>query len=503
MTRRTRRCMRHGRLTLLSRRVMLRLLVAGASGLLFGCSRSSSPSPAAPTTLAQTAVPAAQPLATQPARPAAEARTVDARSAAAARAQSGPAASKKLGGVLRLHMRAGNEQDTLDEVLPRFMQETGVAVKLETIAPTEYFTKLQTIIGGGTVGDVWWCAQRNTPRFANNKVIMPVDKLIEADNFDLSEYYPAAIEATRYHGVMYALPFKLNPGPSVLFYNANHVQKAGLTMPTKQFASWDELIALARPLLKESGGRVERWPFYLPLTTATTNTLQAVTMYFRSWGGDVYTEDGTKALFNEPPVRAAIRFMSDLIHKHKIAAPGQEITQTFEELMIAQKVSMLQANSSTKSITTKIGGKFEVKNLLMPPGPTGKLGTQALPDMIVINAKTQNPEAAWELVKLLCGKEAGVRLGGGTGGSASGTCGARRDVFADPRLMASPLHPAFVDLAEQTLPIRFPANLREEEVAAAVHQTLMPIWLGERQPDDTFFIQLNAAVQDVLDRPIA
>src|SRR5258707_15856314 len=38
----------------------------------------------------------------------------------------------------------------------------------------------------------------------------------------------------------------------------NHVQEAGVTMPERQFASWDEFIALARPLRKESGGRVER-----------------------------------------------------------------------------------------------------------------------------------------------------------------------------------------------------------------------------------------------------
>jgi len=371
--------------------------------------------------------------------------------------------------------------------MPVFTNDTGVEVKLETIPSNEYFTKLQTLIAGGTIGDVWWCAYRNTPRFANNKIIAPLDDLIKADKFDLTQYYPGAIDATRYQGTMYALPFKYHPGASVLYYNANHVQEAGLKMPDKQFASWDDFITTAKPLLKESGGRVERWPFYLQITTAATNTLQLATMFFRSWGHDVYTEDGKKSLFGEPPARDAIRFVADLIHKHKVAAPGQEITPNVEDLMIAQKVSMMQAHSSSKSITTKIGGKFEVKDMLLPPGPSGKLGTQAITDQVVMNAKSQNPEAAWELVKFLCNKEVGVRLGGGTGGAASGTCGGRRDVFTDPRLMANPLHPIFLELVEQAPAIRFPANLREEEVATAVHQTLLPIWLGERQPDDAFF----------------
>ena len=332
---------------------------------------------------------------------------------------------------------------------------------------------------------------------------MPLDDLIKADNFDLSQYYQGALDATKYQGTMYALPFKYHPRASVLYYNVNHVQAAGITMPTRQVASWDDLISIGKNLTKETNGRTERWGLYLPMTTAATNTLQAVTMYFRSWGGDVYSEDGKKALFNEQPARDAIRFMADLIHKHKIAAPGQELSANFEDLMIAEKASMLQAHSSTKSITTKTGGKFDVKNAIFPPGPSGKVGLQAITDQIVINANTKNPDAAWALVKLLCGKDVGVRLGGGTGGVVSGTCGGRKDVFNDPQLMANPLHPIFIELVEQATAIRFPANLREEEVATAVHQRLLPIWLGERQPDDAFMAELNTAVQSVLDRPIA
>ena len=77
-----------------------------------------------------------------------------------------------------------------------------------------------------------------------------------------------------------------------------------------------------------------------------------------------------------------------------------------------------------------------------------------------------------------------------------------KDVFTDPRLMSNPLHPIFLELVEQAPAIIRPANLREEEVATAVHQVLLPIWLGERQPDDTFFVELNGAVQGVLDRPM-
>jgi multiple sugar transport system substrate-binding protein len=488
----------------ITRRAALRLLAVGAGGLLVACQSASAPA-AKPADTAKPAEAQKPTEAVKPAAPvAATAPVATAVPAAAPTAQQAPAAAKKAGGEVRLHVRAGNEADTLSEFLPKFTQDTGVKVTVEAIPSAEYFTKLQTLISGGTAGDVWWGAYRDVPRQANNKVILQLDDLVAQDKFDLSPYYPAALDASRYQGKLFALPFKLHPGAAALYYNANQVTEAGITMPEKGFASFDALIEAAGKLKKESGGRIERYGIYMPFTSDSgTNCLQALMAYARAWGGDVFSEDGKKALFTEQPVKDTVRLIADMMHKQKVAAPGQEFTQQFEDLMIAQRASMLQAASSTKSITTKTGGKFEVKNVLMPPGPTGKVGTVAITDNLFVNAKTKNPEGAWELMKLLCGFEVGVRLAGGTGGNASGTSGGRKDVFVDPKLMAQPLHPIFVDLVANAAAPRMPANLRLEETANATLQTTMPVWLGERQPDDAFFNDLNAAVQAVMDRPIS
>src|SRR5215212_2279455 len=88
---------------------------------------------AAPATQAQPAAPAAQPAATS--GPAAQAKPTEAAGPAApvAQGQQAPAASKKLSGTLRLHMRSGSEDDTVNELLPKFTQDTGVEVKVENI----------------------------------------------------------------------------------------------------------------------------------------------------------------------------------------------------------------------------------------------------------------------------------------------------------------------------------------------------------------------------------
>ena len=494
----------------LSRRALLRrgavlISVFGSASLAAACQQPAAP-PAKP---AETKSADSKPAETKPAAPAAQAQPTVAKPAEGKPAESAPAAqapavSKQLGGELRLNIRTGVEEDTMKEVLPKFTQDTGVQVKIETFPTAEYFTKMQTLIAGGTAGDVWYSIHRNTPRFAANKVILPLDDLVKADNYDLSQYYPSAVEASRRDGILWALPFKVHPGPAAMFYNVNHTQEAGVSVPENGFASWDALIAAGKTLTKRSGDQTERYGFQLTISSDNAaNNLQTFVMYLRSWGTELYSPDGKKSLLNEPKAREAFRFMHSLMHEHKIAVTGQNFTSQSEDMMIAGRTAMMQGPSSLKSMPGKIGGKFEVKNVLMPPGPAGIVGTQTNTDHIVINAKTQNKEAAWELAKLMCGKEVGVRLGGGGNANASGTSGGRIDVFHDPRIMSNPLHPVWIPLVEKATPPIYPANLREEEVASAMHQLLGPLWLGERLPDDAFFAELNTTVQAVMDRPPA
>ena len=492
----------------MSRRALLRgaaglLGTLGAASLLSACVSSqpaakpaeSKPAESKPAEAAKPAAPAAQPAATAaPAKPAEAAKpAADAKPAAQA-----PAASKKLSGTIRLHVRTGPEEDALKDMLPKFTEETGVEVKLETFPTNEYATKIQTLMAGGQLGDVMWGIQRTTPRYARNKQIMQLDDLAAKDKYDLNLYWPGAVAACKYEGGLWALPYKIHPGPAAVYYNVQQMQEAGVTMPEKQFARWDDLLAAAKAATKDG-----RYGYQMNLGNGFLNTPQPVTMFLRSWGTDLYSEDGKKSNLSDPKAKEAIRFMYDLMHTHKVAVTGKDFTDAAEDLMVAQRVSMLQAASSTKSITTKTGGKFDVRNVIMPPGPANVVGTQAIVDHININAKTQNPDAAWELAKFMTSTEFGVRLGGGSGATNSGTTGAQVTVFNDPRIMANPLHPIFIDLVKMATAPRFPANLREEEHAQALHQTMMPIWLGERKPDDAFFDELTRACQAVLDQPIA
>lgn len=223
----------------------------------------------------------------------------------------------------------------------------------------------------------------------------------------------------------------------------------------------------------------------------------------RSWGAEMYSSDGKKAQLEAPTFQAAIQFIYDLIFKHQIAPNAEQLSamRGADTGFVDGAVAIIQGSSSQKSLPTRIQSKFVAGSSLWPAGPTGKRGSLAVSDYIHVAKQSKFPEEAWELTKHLCDQETGIRLGEGTGG-ASGTCGARPDVYKHPRLLANPLHKAVLDAVENVMPFVEPWNFRGQDVENnALKPQFDKLWMGGEAPTPGFFKQANALVQQVLDQP--
>jgi multiple sugar transport system substrate-binding protein len=331
----------------------------------------------------------------------------------------------------------------------------------------------------------------------------PLDEFVQAEKFDTSQYYKAAIDQLYYQGKLYGLPFKLQAATIGIYYNADQVKEAGAKEPSLDM-TYDDLIQLGKTFTKASGSRTERWGF-LPYWTGASDVQGGwyVTIsYVRAWGGELMNEDGTKStILTDPKVKEAITFMHELVFKHKISPAFKDIPNSDHDAMfVGGQATMYQSGSWTKSVPTRVKDKFVVKDTLMPKGPSGKRGGMDIADLIGINGKTQLPKESWELTKFLTDKETGIRLGEGRGG-ASGTSGGRTDVFSDDRLMKNPLHPIWKDAVESSPGPRFAANFRTAEYNTALWQKMIGLLVGDEQLGDKFFNDLNAALQQVLDMP--
>jgi ABC-type glycerol-3-phosphate transport system substrate-binding protein len=470
-------------------------MAAAIAPVLAACG-SPTPPPAKP---AESSKPAD---AAKPAAPVAEAKPTTAAAAGASAAQ--PAA--KSNAEIRLHVRTGNEADTLADRLPELEAKTGIKTKIESFPAAEYFTKLQTLTAGGQLGDVFWAIvhQGWGPYFMSNGVALPLDDVVKADNFDLNQYYPVSIQASKvFEDKLLGLPFKLQPFAIGLYYNATAFAEEKVTPPTLETTP-AEFVEIAKKMTKVEGGQTTRFG-YLPLQVGTAQGgYETLVVATRAYGGDVTDKEGKKATVNTPEAIAGVKWIYDMVFTDKSAPNVQQLggdpANPQDAMFVAGTGAMYQGGSSAKSLPTRVKDKFEVKNTMLPIGPGKSRGSMAGVDVIMINKASKTQNESWELTKMLCDKETGIRLGEGRGG-ASGTCGARPDSFNDPRLMTNPLHPVWIKQAEEAGPLYIPANFRGGEMDTLIKQKMSGLFNGDEKFEQKFFDDLNSQLQQILDKP--
>jgi ABC-type glycerol-3-phosphate transport system substrate-binding protein len=402
---------------------------------------------------------------------------------------------------LRLHVRSGAEQDTLEERLPIFEQQfKGVTVKIEDFPGGEYQAKIVALFAGNALGDVLWGgnAQSQSLLWAHMGGLRAVDDLVRTDKLDLGQYYKASVDGGKLDGKLFGLPFKLHPSFCILYHNASAVREAGAVSPDAN-TTWEQLIELGKRLQRSEGGQVARWGLLVP---AGGQPMQFFACWARSWGTEVYDEQGKRALLDDPRFQQAMQFIHDLMFKHQVSPTPEQLGKLggTDNAFLAGSVGLFQGASSQKGLLPRVQGRFEMANSLIPKGPAGVRGSIAISDYIHVSTQSRFVPEGWELTKFLTDRETGIRLGEGRGG-ASGTCGARPDVYRSERLLANPLHRVVADAVDQVMPFRNAWNFRGAEAERAMYTKLNELWNGTAAPTTAFFKDLNSLVQVVLDQP--
>ncbi|HEX2037646.1 MAG TPA: sugar ABC transporter substrate-binding protein [Chloroflexota bacterium] len=398
----------------------------------------------------------------------------------------------KPGATIRLHVRVGTEVDTLNERIPLLEQQHSIKVEVEPFPGGEYFDKVQTLLAGDSLGDVIWGASATGlgHLWAHSGVVRFVDDLVRTEKFDLSAYYPAAIEGSKFEGKLYGLPYKLQPGPMGIYYNVDAFAKAGQQPPDGN-TTFDQLTELARRMTQPG----VLWGFF---GTGENPGYQFVVHYARAWGGDVISDDGKRSQLAVPAAVEAIRWYRDLIFQHRAAPPAN---QTQDADFEKGQVAMFQSGSWSKSIPLRVKDAFRVMNTLMPRGPGGRRGSMGVTDFLAVTRRSPHAAEAWALTKHLTDKETGIRLGEGGITGASGTSGARKDVFHSERLLANPLHKVWIEAAEGAMPLKVPWNFLGEEHQKVLNEGMNPILRGEVSPNAATLAELDRQLQVVLDKP--
>jgi multiple sugar transport system substrate-binding protein len=473
------------------------LLAACGGGAASPTTGAKAEATAAPAAKASTPAAAGATPAAAGATPAAKATTAAEKPASAATAVSTAAkpAAKEGQVVLRLHARAGVEDEMFGKLLPNFESENNVKVEQEVFPGAEYLQKLQTLAAGGTLGDVLQLFTNNASYqlFLVAGSLKGIDEYVKSDNLDLSQWYKYSMDACSVDGKLGGLPFKSHPSRVGLFYNADLFQKAGLDVPNLDW-TYDQLVETALKLNKPPDVFAFSHPWhdisYYPIMS-------------RMYGGDFYTQDGRSTMIDQEASQTGWVWHYDMMNKHKLTLNPLQTAPTPNDLFVSGKLGMLRANVGTKAGYAKIT-EFKWGMTLAPKGPTGKRGSLAETDVEAMTTFSKSPDKAWLLLKLLTSKEAGIGLAQQTGNRSS-TPGGRPDVYESPEHLNLP-YPENVQknsllAMNEAEEWRGPENFRGEEVKRLADEQSDLLLLDNAKPDKAFFDNLKNEIQIILDKP--
>ena len=230
--------------------------------------------------------------------------------------------------------------------------------------------------------DVVW-----TPEFAAAGWILGLDQF----HPPTSEFFPAAVDANRWNGTLYALPWFIDVG--MLYWRTDLMSDPPATI--------DDLERLATLARQEHG-----MPFGLVWQGARYEGLVTVFLeYLGAFGGRILETDGRVALDSAAAV-TALTTMHDQIHVDRIVPPAaltwqeEPVRFAFQNGQAAfmrnwpYAFGLLQDGSQSR-----VAGRFAVASM---PAATSGAPTSALGgSVLAINAYTGDRDAAYLLLDYL------------------------------------------------------------------------------------------------------
>lgn len=396
--------------------------------------------------------------------------------------------------VIRFHGRTGVQGDHFIERARAFEEENpGIQIKEELFPHAEYHQKMEVLLAGQTIGDTFWTVLLSGlyHRYANQGVLLALDDLIAADDYDTSVFFPESLVAASHEGSLYSLPWICHPGRVGCYYNKQLFADNNLEEPPVD-GDWtfEDLLSAAQVLTQDTDGDGQIDQFGMQPGRDPFSLL----VWVRGNGGELYGDEGNTSLLDSEESLAAIQFVYDLMHTHNVAPTPEQQTS---DMFVSGRIGMAQSGYWGQSWKARIGDRFELGGVPMPKGSAGVMGSMYEFDPACIYAGTEHPEEAFAWAKWLANQETGIRIA-----EAGSVPGSRPDVWESERLTKFPIHNVFTQIMYNVMPFQGPGNFRGLEIRDAYTNGMDPVWLGNEEPA-AVVSEVAAKLQEILDKPAA
>ena len=304
--------------------------------------------------------------------------------------------------TIRWRTRPDNdaEAEVYGQISDSIDAENGDAVSLSyepgTTDTGNYQDQLVTEIANGTAPDVFWIPGTDIARFQSEGLILDLAPIAAEAGFDTSEFYPEPMyhltfdpEAGAPGDKLWGLPRDV--ATFALYLNNDLIAEAGADDPRAlaEAGEWDwEAFAEVASAVTELGG--ENKGFAMDAWWGPYG------YFINAAGGSFFNEDRTECALDTPEVIAGIDQMAT-VFQSGLAVPYGE---SGEAPWKAGTVGMFM-NGRWATPGARADAAFNWDVVQLPTGPGGTQGNWLFWGAYVVNANTEHPEEAFELVQAL------------------------------------------------------------------------------------------------------
>jgi multiple sugar transport system substrate-binding protein len=246
--------------------------------------------------------------------------------------------------------------------------------------------KLSTLVNANNPPDLANIATLWIAEYTDLDALEPLESHLSADF--LEGFDPLSFHGARQGDHLYGLPIAMSA--RALYCNLNLLQAHGCEPPT----NWDELVAVAR---KCTDPAKKNYGFGVQGAKVETD----VYWYYFLWnnGGEILSADLKKPAFNSPEGVAALQFVVDLVHKHKVSQPDPTAynREGLQDLFKSGQLAMMITGPWFWSMLDKDAP--DLKYQIVPIPSPGKQVTMAVTDNLVMFKGSADKAAAAEVIK--------------------------------------------------------------------------------------------------------
>ncbi len=269
--------------------------------------------------------------------------------------------------------------------------------------PSNLVDQMPIDMQAGTAADVFQGCCTHFPDWAQRGFTLDLRPYVkrDLDQLTISDWDPVQYRAlfTR-DGKQFGLP-KYH-GALALYYNIDLFDEYRVDYPNGSWTYDDYLLAMKRLTRdRNSDGKTDLWGSMMDVYW------DRVQVHVNAWGGHfVDPADPKISRMADQPALQALEWLRARMWDDRVMAKLSDVERLSPtDAFLAQRVAMVEDGSwSLKNILSK--ALFKVGVAPLPAGPVRRV-TLATTDGFGIYAGTKNPDAAWELVKFLIGKDYG------------------------------------------------------------------------------------------------